>query len=82
MFNDRLTKPQCERLVKQLATTAFPFQCAHGRRVPLHVLGPIQRCLHLDRPSLVPLIDISGASKKQANEGPRVGQKICWSDLR
>jgi DNA mismatch repair protein MLH3 len=31
MFNDGLTRAQCERLVAQLARTAFPFQCAHGR---------------------------------------------------
>lgn len=31
MFNDALSVTQCERLVLQLADTAFPFQCAHGR---------------------------------------------------
>jgi len=31
MFNDILTKEQCEILVKKLAKCAFPFQCAHGR---------------------------------------------------
>ncbi|KAG7447478.1 uncharacterized protein BT62DRAFT_776682 [Guyanagaster necrorhizus] len=31
MFNDALSMAQCERLVLQLASTAFPFQCAHGR---------------------------------------------------
>jgi len=31
MFNDSLTVVQCERLVRQLSETAFPFQCAHGR---------------------------------------------------
>ncbi|KIJ20390.1 hypothetical protein PAXINDRAFT_108421 [Paxillus involutus ATCC 200175] len=31
MFNDSLNPEQCERLVKQLSTTIFPFQCAHGR---------------------------------------------------
>ncbi|KAH7887522.1 hypothetical protein F5I97DRAFT_1861022 [Phlebopus sp. FC_14] len=31
MFNDPLNSEQCERLVKQLSATAFPFQCAHGR---------------------------------------------------
>ncbi|KAK7470351.1 DNA mismatch repair protein [Stygiomarasmius scandens] len=41
MFNDSLTKEQCERLVKQLSDTAFPFQCAHGRPslVPLANIG-------------------------------------------
>ncbi|KAF9226706.1 hypothetical protein BS17DRAFT_865354 [Gyrodon lividus] len=31
MFNDPLNFEQCERLVKQLSATIFPFQCAHGR---------------------------------------------------
>jgi DNA mismatch repair protein MLH3 len=31
MFNDSLSNEQCERLMSQLAETAFPFQCAHGR---------------------------------------------------
>jgi len=31
MFNDPLSIAQCERLIIQLAETAFPFQCAHGR---------------------------------------------------
>ncbi|KAI0282276.1 hypothetical protein BGY98DRAFT_955130 [Russula aff. rugulosa BPL654] len=31
MFNDSLSIEQCERLMAQLAETAFPFQCAHGR---------------------------------------------------
>ena len=34
MFNDSLSIEQCERLMTQLAETAFPFQCAHGRSVP------------------------------------------------
>lgn len=35
MFNDSLTLDQCRKLVTQLAETAFPFQCAHGRCVSL-----------------------------------------------
>ncbi|KAI4522384.1 hypothetical protein K525DRAFT_238039 [Schizophyllum commune Loenen D] len=31
MFNDPLSIPQCEKLIKQLTEMAFPFQCAHGR---------------------------------------------------
>ncbi|KAL1735871.1 hypothetical protein EV714DRAFT_267417 [Schizophyllum commune] len=31
MFNDPLSMVQCEKLIKQLTETAFPFQCAHGR---------------------------------------------------
>lgn len=34
MFNDPLSIEQCERLLAQLAETAFPFQCAHGRSAP------------------------------------------------
>jgi DNA mismatch repair protein MLH3 len=46
MFNDVLTKHQCELLLRRLAACAFPFQCAHGRPsvVPLvdmqHLSGP------------------------------------------
>ena len=41
MFNDPLTVEQCSELVRQLATCAFPFQCAHGRpsMVPVVHLG-------------------------------------------
>lgn len=41
MFNDPLTLEQCSRLVQDLASTALPFQCAHGRPslVPLADLG-------------------------------------------
>lgn len=31
MFNDPLSKVQCERLVRGLSECLFPFQCAHGR---------------------------------------------------
>ncbi|KIL00522.1 hypothetical protein PAXRUDRAFT_129656 [Paxillus rubicundulus Ve08.2h10] len=46
MFNDSLDPEQCERLVKQLSTTIFPFQCAHGRPslIPLtHLTSQIGR---------------------------------------
>ncbi|KIK29224.1 hypothetical protein PISMIDRAFT_89800 [Pisolithus microcarpus 441] len=41
MFNDSLTLEKCQRLIKQLSATAFPFQCAHGRPslVPLTPLA-------------------------------------------
>ncbi|CZT44896.1 related to dna mismatch repair homologue (hpms2) [Rhynchosporium secalis] len=39
MFNDVLTKGQCEVLVKRLATCIFPFQCAHGRPSLIPLLG-------------------------------------------
>ncbi|TEA16878.1 Vacuolar protein sorting-associated protein 11-like protein [Colletotrichum sidae] len=37
MFNDILSKDECENLVRRLAQCSFPFQCAHGRpsMVPL-----------------------------------------------
>lgn len=31
MFNDVLTRAECERMVRRVARCAFPFQCAHGR---------------------------------------------------
>ncbi|KAG9692898.1 hypothetical protein KCU95_g10028, partial [Aureobasidium melanogenum] len=31
MFNDVLTLQQCQRLIEEVATCAFPFMCAHGR---------------------------------------------------
>lgn len=41
MFNDSLSKQDCENLVKELAKCKFPFLCAHGRpsMVPLLDLG-------------------------------------------
>lgn len=37
MFNDKLWRAECQRLVDQVAKTRFPFICAHGRNsmVPL-----------------------------------------------
>ncbi|KAF9057913.1 hypothetical protein BJ165DRAFT_1379790 [Panaeolus papilionaceus] len=44
MFNDALSIEQCERLVKELSETAFPFQCAHGRPslIPLLEIGGVE----------------------------------------
>ena len=44
MFNDELSKTQCQTLIRDLADCAFPFQCAHGRPslvplVDLRMLG-------------------------------------------
>ncbi|TFY71357.1 hypothetical protein EVG20_g1664 [Dentipellis fragilis] len=56
MFNDSLDLEQCERLILQLADTALPFQCAHGRPslVPLANVadGSLARSLirHLPNP--------------------------------
>ena len=43
MFNDVLSKEQCEMLVRKLADCKFPFQCAHGRPslVPLVDVGAL-----------------------------------------
>jgi DNA mismatch repair protein MLH3 len=45
MFNDELSREQCEVLVRRLAGCVFPFQCAHGRPslVPLVDLGGLSR---------------------------------------
>lgn len=41
MFNDELSREQCQQLIQRLAKCAFPFQCAHGRpsMAPLIDLG-------------------------------------------
>lgn len=31
MFNDKLSKSECQKLVDEVAKTKFPFVCAHGR---------------------------------------------------
>lgn len=45
MFNDVLSKPECQNLVERLSHCSFPFQCAHGRptMVPLVGLGKCDR---------------------------------------
>ena len=41
MFNDALTREECQTLIHRLGMCAFPFQCAHGRpsMIPLVDLG-------------------------------------------
>lgn len=41
MFNDVLSKRECEELMAKLAEGAFPFMCAHGRvsMVPIGIVG-------------------------------------------
>ncbi|KAH7320827.1 hypothetical protein B0I35DRAFT_459557 [Stachybotrys elegans] len=41
MFNDVLSKAECEQLISRLSKCVFPFQCAHGRpsMAPLIDLG-------------------------------------------
>ncbi|KAG9244092.1 DNA mismatch repair protein [Calycina marina] len=48
MFNDILTKKQCQTLIGRLASCVFSFQCAHGRPslVPIVELGA--SCLGMD----------------------------------
>ena len=49
MFNDELTREQCQTLVARLARCKFPFQCAHGRPslVPLVDVGRVDmRAMH------------------------------------
>ncbi|OJD25454.1 hypothetical protein ACJ73_03174 [Blastomyces percursus] len=43
MFNDCLSRVECENLISRLALCAFPFQCAHGRpsMIPIVNLGSI-----------------------------------------
>ncbi len=65
MFNDSLSMNQCEKLLKQLSETAFPFQCAHGRYADIQICPPKSQLTHpyshYPSPSLVPLIEISAA---------------------
>ena len=51
MFNDELSKEQCQRMISRLAECAFPFQCAHGRPsiVPLVDLGTLRVFTDSDR---------------------------------
>lgn len=43
MFNDELSKDECEALVEKLADCVFPFMCAHGRpsMVPIIDMGRV-----------------------------------------
>ncbi len=89
MFNDPLTKEQCERLTTQLSFTAFPFQCAHGRYVHFlridgstSVVQPRQLwCLRtharLLSPSMVPLTSFGDMSRR-----PRVKTLVDWETFR
>jgi len=44
MFNDNLSKEQCQVLIRKLILCKFPFQCAHGRPslVPLVDMGSLE----------------------------------------
>lgn len=79
MFNDALSIEQCERLVKELSETAFPFQCAHGRWVKDSLsLTILWLTLALFRPSLIPLLEIGGVE----GEERRIKGTVCsWKRL-
>ncbi|TVY28348.1 DNA mismatch repair protein [Lachnellula hyalina] len=53
MFNDELSREQCELLVRKLAGCMFPFQCAHGRPslIPLVNLAGLRMGSTLEQPS-------------------------------
>jgi len=74
MFNDSLSIEQCERLMVQLAETAFPFQCAHGRSAPRSGTGAHRSSTDVNvlfvvcRPSLVPLTGTSECSFGQGRQ--------------
>ena len=55
MFNDILTRAQCQLLVRKLADCKFPFQCAHGRPslVPLVDLAHVAQFSYDDGASRV-----------------------------
>lgn len=80
MFNDPLNTEQCERLVKQLSATVFPFQCAHGRYIICNCFVAFEWMSNVDslfsfRPSLVPLtrlISKSGGPKETGLEWEKV----------
>lgn len=75
MFNDSLTMAQQERLLKQLAKTALPFQCAHGRFArQLGICSFLLTCYR--RPSLVPLTHLGNLS----SSAPRP-KGVDWARL-
>ncbi|KAF6813544.1 vacuolar membrane protein [Colletotrichum sojae] len=47
MFNDVLSMPECEALVRRLGRCSFPFQCAHGRPSMVPLMDT--RSLNIDR---------------------------------
>ena len=68
MFNDQLSREQCQELISKLAECAFPFQCAHGRpsMIPLVDLG--DRCQ--ERPGVVALSAFRKQSIKEVAKLP------------
>ncbi|KAH0357998.1 hypothetical protein KCU83_g543, partial [Aureobasidium melanogenum] len=64
MFNDKLTLQQCQRLIEEVATCAFPFMCAHGRNsmVPLVYLDD-------DEGGMQESIGAFGGKEEEKSEG-------------
>ena len=71
MFNDSLTMDQCQRLVRKLAETAFPFQCAHGR-YGMQCPSVLLTYEFVGRPSLVPLANV---------RDHRAAKRVQWDRL-
>lgn len=69
MFNDKLSRDECEQLVHRLSRCAFPFQCAHGRpsMVPLAGLGAGAGRIWRDEVS----IGAQGWKRWMGDDGPR-----------
>ncbi|KAK4496123.1 hypothetical protein PRZ48_012102 [Zasmidium cellare] len=65
MFNDVLSKEECELLLEKLAKCVFPFVCAHGRvsMVPVLELGKEERLSGISPRSLT-----SGPTHQYAND--------------
>ena len=62
-FGDKLTINQCNKIVSDLSTTVFPFQCAHNRPsiAPLISLSPITNDPYSE---LIPSIQYSNIMKR------------------
>ena len=72
MFNDELSREECVELVRRLARTGNPFQCAHGRvsMVPLVGLG--------EEAALCAGIGAEGLVKVKAGEGEGENFVEAW----
>lgn len=78
MFNDSLSRDQCEQLIRRLSETAFPFQCAHGRSVYISAHGWASSQPSC-RPSLVPLVNVK--ARMGDNDGSRRRPNIRWTEF-
>ena len=81
MFNDMLSTDQCARLVLQLAETAFPFRCAHGRyAVPFVFAVDTAYAVTMSRPSFVPLANLT--SQIVTGRPARRAKSIVWENFQ